>query len=126
MYNCNKCSKVYKNRQHLSRHRKSCLANQSFKCFSCSRSFKRKDALKRHSETCRVKDKICKICHKEFDFPVYLQRNLKSHQEKETFKCEKCGKPYERKNHLKSHIEHCQKDNDTSQSTPPTSQTIVI
>ena len=72
-YKCSNCEKLYKHRQHLSRHKKKCLGLVKFEC---AKSFTRKDSLEDHNKISkRRKEKYCKICCHEFDSTWRLKRH---------------------------------------------------
>lgn len=51
-YQCSICSKHYKRREHLQRHRSSHASERPHHCPSCNARFQRTDVLRRHCRTC--------------------------------------------------------------------------
>ena len=77
---CEKCNAVFTCRQHLSRHRKICCAQQQeFTCSKCGKNFNRSDNLKRHIPKCKgvrsENPRECAGCGRIFSKPSNLQRH---------------------------------------------------
>ncbi|EAQ93835.1 hypothetical protein CHGG_02070 [Chaetomium globosum CBS 148.51] len=52
IHRCPVCSKTYKRREHLQRHRSTHTRERPHRCIVCGASFQRSDVLKRHLQTC--------------------------------------------------------------------------
>ena len=102
---CSKCSKTFKHKQSLSRHKNIHHGTKSFSCEKCNKYFKRKDALKEHCSSCKgPKERLCKICGKQFPFQWNLKCHIEQkHRNKDLLTCKKRSKQYERLGHFKSH-----------------------
>ena len=119
MYECDKCGKVYKNRQHLWRHRKRCNSDENkdtLKCQTCNKIFHRKDMLKRHKPKCKIKERTCKICGREFQYPAFLKKHLKTHEDKKVLKCDLCGKNYKRNDQYQKHRLKCMEERNSNEN----------
>ena len=74
---CSKCSKTFKHKQSLSRHKNIHHGTKSFSCEKCNKYFKWKDALKEHCSSCKgPKERLCKICGKQFPYQWNLKRHI--------------------------------------------------
>ena len=102
---CNVCQKVFLNNYNLILHKRTCTGKKTFVCNTCSRGFAKKGNLKRHQAThSDEKPYECQVCtnKKCFKTKDQLSKHMKYHKEP-TYHCEKCGKTFHFKSHLKSH-----------------------
>lgn len=90
MYICNKCGKVFKQKQILLIHEKSnCDDGPLFKCVHCAKSFSSKHVLKTHTRIhFSEKNLLCKYCGKSFHWKGQLKIHERSHTGERPFKCQ--------------------------------------
>ena len=88
----------------FSRHKTSHHGNAKFICQKCFEKFNRRDSSKYHFVKCKVpKEHSCKICGKQFPYHWHLKCHIEQqHGTKRSWKCEKCGRQYQRLNHFKA------------------------
>ena len=105
-YQSEKCSKTYNHRQHLYRHKQSCIKSVIHECIQCSKVFVRADTLKKHIKKCKKnsqqKEIVCSLYSKEFVKVWHLQRHLKK-----KCQCGNCNKTYSIESFYRCHIEKC-------------------
>lgn len=77
---CIHCSKSFKQRQSLYRHKKNCSSLGKFSCLKCKKSFSRKDVM-RNSVICKgntASVSVCVLCAgKQFKTNWHLKRHIK-------------------------------------------------
>ena len=83
----------------------------SLKCKKCDKSFSDNSDLSKHVLVSHNKLKECKLCEQKFPLNVDLEVHLKTHEEKESFPCNKCDKVFVLKWRLKKHEEGHEQEN---------------
>ena len=112
-YQCEKCSKTYNHRQHLYRHKQSCIKSMIHECIQCSKVFVKADTLKKHIKKCKKnsqqKETVYSLCSKEFVKVWHLQRHLNTNmQQKNKYQCSNCNKTYSRESFYRCYIKKMQ------------------
>ena len=75
-YTCPKCEEGFVYRQHLYRHKLSCILGEKYRCIYCGLEFKRQDTLKKHHSKNRCKHPFCTLCYRLCDGVCDLRKNL--------------------------------------------------
>ena len=106
----------------LNRHRKKCDKPErseakkyvfkvgKFACCSCNRSFKHQSNANRHFKSFKGKEngKVMLQCPRcPFEFQSRLARHLRYHSEQSSRTCANCKRVFKRKDHFKSHMVTC-------------------
>ena len=107
------CNKVFKHKQSLNNHKKSCkhaTVRSSSTCGVCNKSFCRPTYLKAHKCKGALDNSslVCTICFKDFKKKCFLQRHMRQ-AHKERFKCSSCEKTFEREAFFIRHQLNCQR-----------------
>ena len=119
----------------LNRHRKKCdkperpeakkyvFKDGKFACCSCNRSFKHQSNANRHFKSCKGKEngKVmlqCPRCPKTFEFQHRLACHLRYHPEQSSKTCTNCKRVFKRKDHFKSHMITCIRNEEIDQFVP--------
>lgn len=89
-------------------------------CEQCSKSFKDKSLLIRHKRT-HGKDRpfSCAHCNRVFLSKSELKRHLTVHSDEKPFSCEYCQTVFRRKDNLNRHIRHHHSEDSTFESAKP-------
>lgn len=83
------------------------IRTDNLKCEKCDYSCISKSEMKKHKKENHPnmqRTKKCNICDEMFKENCELELHLKTHQEAETFDCEKCGKTFQLKWRLRKHM----------------------
>ncbi|KAM5180930.1 PR domain zinc finger protein 15 isoform 1-T1 [Mantella aurantiaca] len=108
VFQCNICSKVFRNSSNLSRHVRS-HGDKLFKCEECSKLFSRKESLKQHVSYKHSKNEAdaeyryrCAICEKSFRVEAFLEfHNCRT--DDKSFQCEMCYRFFSTNSNLSKH-----------------------
>ncbi|XP_077335981.1 PR domain zinc finger protein 15 isoform X2 [Lithobates pipiens] len=108
VFQCNVCSKVFRNSSNLSRHIRS-HGDKLFKCEECSKLFSRKESLKQHVSYKHSKNESdaeyryrCAICEKSFRLEAFLEfHNCRT--DDKSFQCEMCYRFFSTNSNLSKH-----------------------
>ena len=105
MYQCNVCSKVFKDRYKARDHYTIHTGERSYKCQECGDSFRLESTLRAHkiNKHSTERNYICSICNKTYKHASYLRTHMNIHT-KTRFKCDLCGSDYSAIHTLKDHI----------------------
>lgn len=105
-HKCDRCDKVFAWASALNAHIKSHTGEKRFKCGICGRMFLHLNSLRSHmSNRHTVNGKfICVVCKECFDEPTNLILHMKTHNEQESVKCERCYAFFASLNDLETHI----------------------
>ncbi|KAK4135923.1 hypothetical protein BT67DRAFT_448813 [Trichocladium antarcticum] len=87
LHRCLVCSKTYKRREHLQRHRSSHTSERPHRCVLCSASFQRSDVLRRHVQTCDGPDNASPSRRRACNRCVHQKKACDSGQP-----CQNCAK----------------------------------
>lgn len=91
-YSCSKCERMYSDKATLDNHEKSHLI--VFKCNHCGKKFSNKDLLTKHIQTSHIGKSLkhqCEICGKSYEKRPHLFSHMRSHKST-VHLCEVCGK----------------------------------
>lgn len=108
---CDECPKTFKNTADLYHHKAQVHTHEILKCERCFVDCKNKNALRKHEKKCSQKEVptpiiFCQFCDQTFSIHKTLYKHLKqqhNHVGRE-FKCDVCGKQYDRKVNLTRHL----------------------
>lgn len=85
------------------------IRNTYFMCMFCLNRFNSMEELMNHMNEpipCIIPTVFrCDVCDKEFNCQSKLLTHMKTHKEKPTYYCEKCGEAFKNSNKLTNHIE---------------------
>ena len=105
-YNCNKCSKTFKQKRNLNDHlRKFHKKGLKYRCEICGKSFVKRFNLKDHIDKFHVDiDGKCDFCDQTFiNKSEMIEHYDSQHEELKTYKCEYCQGTFGTSKQLKSH-----------------------
>ncbi|XP_037502280.1 zinc finger protein 358 [Rhipicephalus sanguineus] len=104
LHQCNVCSKEFKDRQALHRHRS--LHRENFKCELCPSSFIHKVSLMKHQQLhARGVDMFhCHECGKMFLKTKSLRQHLRWHTVEMPYACHLCPAKFPQKSHRDTHV----------------------
>ncbi|XP_075710747.1 PR domain zinc finger protein 15 isoform X3 [Rhinoderma darwinii] len=108
VFQCNICSKVFRNSSNLSRHVRS-HGDKLFKCEECSKLFSRKESLKQHVSYKHSSNEVdaeyryrCATCEKAFRVEAFLEfHNCRT--DDKSFQCEMCYRFFSTNSNLSKH-----------------------
>ena len=96
---CKQCDELFPSQISLDKHQKnSCYRHV---CTTCGKMFKQKcnldSHLITHKEAEEAKILVCAECGKKYSRQSILDEHIRTHSNKKEFKCERCGKGFNRK-----------------------------
>ncbi|KAM4045251.1 PR domain zinc finger protein 15 [Anomaloglossus baeobatrachus] len=108
VFQCNICSKVFRNSSNLSRHVRS-HGDKLFKCEECLKLFSRKESLKQHVSYKHSQNEVdedyrhrCATCEKAFRVEAFLEfHNCRT--DDKSFQCEMCYRFFSTNSNLSKH-----------------------
>ncbi|XP_056415696.1 PR domain zinc finger protein 15 isoform X3 [Hyla sarda] len=108
IFQCNICSKVFRNSSNLSRHIRS-HGDKLFKCEECAKLFSRKESLKQHVSYKHSRNEVdadyryrCATCEKAFRVEAFLEfHNCRT--DDKSFQCEMCYRFFSTNSNLSKH-----------------------
>ncbi|XP_073524584.1 PR domain zinc finger protein 15 isoform X6 [Phyllobates terribilis] len=108
VFQCNICSKVFRNSSNLSRHVRS-HGDKLFKCEDCLKLFSRKESLKQHVSYKHSRNEVdtdyrfrCATCEKAFRVEAFLEfHNCRT--DDKSFQCEMCYRLFSTNSNLSKH-----------------------
>ncbi|XP_063812753.1 LOW QUALITY PROTEIN: PR domain zinc finger protein 15 [Pseudophryne corroboree] len=108
IFQCNICTKVFRNSSNLSRHVRS-HGDKLFKCEECSKLFSRKESLKQHVSYKHSRNEVdadyryrCATCEKAFRVEAFLEfHNCRT--DDKSFQCEMCYRFFSTNSNLSKH-----------------------
>ncbi|XP_075053386.1 PR domain zinc finger protein 15 isoform X2 [Mixophyes fleayi] len=108
VFQCNICTKVFRNSSNLSRHVRS-HGDKLFKCEECSKLFSRKESLKQHVSYKHSRNEVeadyryrCATCEKTFRVEGFLEfHNCRT--DDKSFQCEMCYRFFSTNSNLSKH-----------------------
>ncbi|XP_040278971.1 PR domain zinc finger protein 15 isoform X2 [Bufo bufo] len=108
VFQCNICSKVFRNSSNLSRHVRS-HGDKLFKCEECAKLFSRKESLKQHVSYKHSRNEVdgeyryrCATCEKAFRVEAFLEfHNCRT--DDKSFQCEMCYRSFSTNSNLSKH-----------------------
>ncbi|XP_068126484.1 PR domain zinc finger protein 15 isoform X2 [Hyperolius riggenbachi] len=108
IFQCNICTKVFRNSSNLSRHVRS-HGDKLFKCEECAKLFSRKESLKQHVSYKHSRNEIdseyrhrCATCEKAFRVEAFLEfHNCRT--DDKSFQCEMCYRFFSTNSNLSKH-----------------------
>ncbi|XP_075449807.1 PR domain zinc finger protein 15 isoform X1 [Ascaphus truei] len=108
VFQCNICTKVFRNSSNLSRHVRS-HGDKLFKCEECSKLFSRKESLKQHVSYKHSRNEVdgdymyrCATCEKAFRIDAFLEfHNCRT--DDKSFQCEMCYRFFSTNSNLSKH-----------------------
>ncbi|KAG9469775.1 hypothetical protein GDO78_019689 [Eleutherodactylus coqui] len=108
VFQCNICSKVFRNSSNLSRHVRS-HGDKLFKCEECAKLFSRKESLKQHVSYKHSRNEVdadyryrCASCEKAFRVEAFLEfHNCRT--DDKSFQCEMCYRFFSTNSNLSKH-----------------------
>ncbi|KAM9320391.1 PR domain zinc finger protein 15 [Gastrophryne carolinensis] len=108
VFQCNICTKVFRNSSNLSRHVRS-HGDKLFKCEECAKLFSRKESLKQHVSYKHSRNEVdedyqyrCTICEKAFRVEAFLEfHNCRT--DDKSFQCEMCYRFFSTNSNLSKH-----------------------
>ncbi|XP_032662675.1 zinc finger protein 37-like [Odontomachus brunneus] len=118
LYQCNTCGKMYKWRESLSLHKRmECGIEPRFACNVCGRKFKHKHHLMKHYKSIhgRVVASVtsrkmtigcfpCRKCGKIYDLKSSMYTHVRCCGKEPRFTCHFCSRKFKYKHHLQNHI----------------------
>ncbi|XP_069801581.1 PR domain zinc finger protein 15 isoform X4 [Dendropsophus ebraccatus] len=108
VFQCNICSKAFRNSSNLSRHIRS-HGDKLFKCEECAKLFSRKESLKQHVSYKHSRNEVdadyryrCATCEKAFRVEAFLEfHNCRT--DDKSFQCEMCYRFFSTNSNLSKH-----------------------
>ncbi|XP_048581407.1 zinc finger protein 665 isoform X2 [Nematostella vectensis] len=94
-FKCPNCSKAFKTSYALTSHQVTHSASKPYKCQECGQEFARQSQLNDH----RLKHTgetpfVCEVCSKSFTTSRSMVRHMLTHSEDRPYQCDVCGKSY--------------------------------
>jgi len=108
LYSCQFCSRKYKLKHDMMRHKRIHMGGRPYSCTFCEKSFTRKDHLDQHKRThemvrTELKPFSCNVCAKNFTREYHLKQHVRVHTGEKPFFCNYCGVSFSQKQHVKVH-----------------------
>lgn len=106
VHNCSLCSKFFKRRAELIRHKATHSGlNKKYPCELCGSLFSDKNYLEVHARKhTREEPFSCEYCNKRFKDPNHFKYHIRSHTEQPSKMCNYCGKGFYKDSLLKRHL----------------------
>ena len=104
---CEFCEKVFKRRDHLTKHVKSVhVTERNFECGFCAKKYTSETTLKQHVHNSHSqKLQQCQFCDKAFARKDHLAKHVQGvHVKERKYVCEHCGKSYTSQGALLQHV----------------------
>jgi len=109
-FKCRVCSKLFKRRQDVRRHKISHSDQRNFSCQECGKKFKRNQDLSVHMASHSQEKKFrCTVCDKKFKRRQDIKRHMIFHNEEKNVPCMHpgCEKRFKRKQDMNAHALRC-------------------
>ncbi|XP_055325771.1 gastrula zinc finger protein XlCGF57.1-like [Sitodiplosis mosellana] len=106
-FECQLCSKQFKQKSHLNQHMASHTKKLPFKCSICRRGFSMEIKRKAHQRNCNRRCYECHLCNKFFhSYNTYLKAHMHIHSGEKLFSCKLCRNTFTLKSSLKTHMKN--------------------
>lgn len=106
-FQCDICSKTFKDKTKLKLHREIHTDQRNVKCQQCGKGFKTMNCLRNHKRTHLVERTLygCDKCDKKYTQKVQLKKHIEIvHMNRRDFTCTTCGSSFGTKSVLKMHM----------------------
>jgi len=101
---CNHCQAPFANLQALRVHLRLHADRIPFLCLKCGKSFNQRYNLKMHMRLHTGELYRCPVCNATFNIKANFERHMGSHENKRSFVCTECGRPFLARHHLEAHM----------------------
>ena len=103
-YKCDLCSKRFKRRYDLKKHRRTHTCEKPYECEICHKQFTQSSSLARHRRIhTGEKPHACEFCEKRFTESSALKNHKRIHTREKPYKCEFCEKAFGDHSALRDH-----------------------
>ncbi|XP_055304819.1 zinc finger protein OZF-like [Sitodiplosis mosellana] len=104
-FECQHCSKQFKQEGGLRKHMRSHTKKLPFKCSICHQGFSKQTQCKVHERNCNQRCYECHLCKRFFDSKkTNLEHHMRIHSGMKPFQCELCWSKFSQKSNLKAHV----------------------